>query len=155
MANYNNEAYDLSLFEPKSAKITPLPGKKATKAQRRRTKLQKLLNGAVVSLIACSVVLILGLMISSQVRLTEMNSAISKTETRLSEAIGETKRLESELASQTSAQSVEAYAESNGLRQMESGQIDYITVTPAGAEQTNTSAGFWASLWEALTGWLR
>ncbi len=154
MANYNSEAYDLSLFEPKSAKITPLPGKKATKAERRQAKLQKLLNTAATTLVACCVVLILALMISSQVQLTEMNSAISQTETRLNEAIGEAKRLESELASQTSAQSVEEYAESVGLRQMESGQIDYITVTPAQpAEAENTS--FWGSLWETLTGWLR
>ncbi len=154
MANYSSEAYDLSLFEPKSAKITPLPGKKATKAERRQEKLQKLLNTAATTLVACCVVLILALMISSQVQLTEMNSAISQTETRLNEAIGEVKRLESELASQTSAQSVEEYAESVGLRQMESGQIDYITVTPAQpAETENTS--FWGSLWETLTGWLR
>lgn len=154
MANYSSEAYDLSLFEPKSAKITPLPGKKATKAERRQEKLQKLLNTAATTLVACCVVLILALMISSQVQLTEMNSAISQTETRLNEAIGEVKRLESELASQTSAQSVEEYAESVGLRQMESGQIDYITVTPAQpAEAENTS--FWGSLWETLTGWLR
>ncbi len=153
MASYGSEAYDLSLFEPKSAKITPLPGKKATKAEKRQAKLQTLLNHAAGVLVACSVVLILGLMIFSNVRLTEMNSAISRTEERLNEAVGETKRLESELASQTSAQSVEAYAESVGLRQMESGQIDYITIapaTPATAEKT----GFWASLWDTLTGWL-
>lgn len=154
MATYSNEAYDLSLFEPKSAKITPLPGKKATKAERRQAKLQKLLNTAATVLVACSVVLILGLMISSNVRLTEMNSAISKTEERLNEAIGETKRLESELASQTSAQSVEAYAESVGLRQMESGQIDYITITPAQTTAGASGQGFFAKLWETLTGWL-
>ncbi len=153
MANYNNEAYDLSLFEPKSAKITPLPGKKATKAERRQVKLQKLFNSTATALVACCVVAILGLMIFSNVRLTEMNSAISKTEERLNELSGETKRLESELASQTSAQSVEAYAESAGLRPMESGQIDYITIQPAQTAEA-TEHGFWASLWERLTGWL-
>ncbi len=155
MATYNTEAYDLSIFEPKSAKITPLPGKKAAKAERRQAKLQKVINNAALVMIAACVVLILGLMISTRVQLTEMNSAISRTEERLNEAVGETKRLESELASQTSAQSVEAYAESVGLRQMESGQIDYITVTPAGESTAATPVGFWASLWEALTGWLR
>ena len=154
MANYTSEAYDLSVFEPKSAKITPLPGKKAAKAERRQAKIQRLLNGAATALIGACVVMILGLMISSQVRLTEMNSAISQTEVRLNEAIGETKRLESELASQTSAQSVEAYAESVGLRQMESGQIDYITVTPAEKPQAVEQPGFWESLWQTLTGWL-
>ncbi len=154
MANYGSEAYDLSLFEPKSAKITHLPGKKATKAERRQAKLQKFFNSAAAVLVAFSVMLILSLMITSQVRLTETNSAISQVEARLNETIGETKRLESELASQTSAQSVEAYAESVGLRQMESGQIDYITVTPA-TEAAAQPAGFWVSLWNTLTGWLK
>ncbi len=154
MASYSSEAYDLAQFAPRSAEVTPFPGKKAVKADRRRAKLQQAINAAAVVLIAACVILILGLMISSQVRLTEMNSAISQTESRLDEAIAETKRLESELASQTSAQSVEAYAESVGLRQMESGQIDYITVTPAETAPTTDGNGFWASLWNTLTGWM-
>ncbi len=147
-------AYDLSLFESKSAKIKVLPGKKATKVDKRRARAQKMLNGLVTSLVAGGVLLVIAFMISSQVRLTEMNSNIGKAQTELSEAISETKRLESELAAQTSAQSVEAYAESVGLRQVESGQIDYITVTPA---QTETPAedGLLEKAWNTLTAWLR
>lgn len=156
MATNHSEAYDLSVFETKSAKITPLPSKKEAKADRRRAKVQSLLNGAATAMIAACVVVILALMITSQVRLTEMNNAISHTEAQLSEAIGETKRLESELASQTSAQSVENYAASVGLRPMESGQIDYITVPVPEETITETETpGFWASIWNALTGWMR
>ena len=155
MANYyNSEAYDFEQFAPAPATVTPFPGKKAQVANRRRAKAQQLINTAAVALIGVCVLLILGLMISSKVRLTELNNAITQTELSLDKAIAETKRLESELASQTSAQSVEEYAESVGHQQVESGQIDYITVTPANTEGTQ-SAGFWASLWEALTGWLR
>ena len=154
MAAYGSEAYDLSLFEPKSAKITQLPGKRATKKEKRQAKLQKLFNASASVLVAGMVLLVIGLMISAQVQLTEMNSSISQAEARLNEAASETDRLESELASQTSAQSVQAYAESVGLRQMESGQIDYITVTPAKSEPEVPSKGFWQSLWETLTGWI-
>ena len=154
MANYQSEAYDLNQFAPQSARITPFPGKKAQKADRRRAKLQKVINTAAVVMIGACVLMILGLMISSQVRITEMNNAIGQAETRLNEATAETKRLESELASQTSAQSVEKYAESEGFRQVESGQIDYITVTPAGSE-TTTQVGVLAKIWKALTGWLK
>ena len=155
MATYQSEAYDLSVFETKSAKVTPLPSKKEAKADRRRAKVQNLLNGAATAMIAACVVVILALMITSQVRLTEMNNAIGRTETQLNEAISETKRLESLLASQTSAQSVETYAESVGLRPMESGQIDYITVpVPEDPIVETEKPGFWASLWEALTGWM-
>ncbi len=154
MATYGSEAYDLSIYEPK-AKIKALPGKKATKAEKRRARLQKLLNTVATAAVAGIVLLVIGFMISSQVRLTELNSAISHAETALDEAIGETKRLESELAAQTSAQSVEEYAESAGLRQVESGQIDYITVTPVAPESTDDDAGFWATVWNTLTVWLQ
>ncbi len=154
MATYGSEAYDLSLFESKSAKIKALPGKKATKVDKRRARAQKMLNGLVTSLVAGGVLLVIAFMISSQVRLTEMNSNIGKAQTELSEAISETKRLESELAAQTSAQSVEAYAESVGLRQVESGQIDYITVTPAQTEEA-AEDGLLEKAWNTLTAWLR
>jgi hypothetical protein len=100
------------------------------------------------------VLVVIATMISSQVRLTEMNSAISQAETAYNEAVGETKRLESELAAQTSAQSVEEYAQSVGLRQVESGQIDYITVTPI-TPQAEEDTGLWATIMGALKAWLQ
>ena len=154
MASYGTEAYDLSMYEPR-AKVRALPGKKVTKADKRRARMQKLLNTVVTAMVSGGVLLVIAFMISSQVRLTEMNNAISRAETSLNEAIGETKRLESELAAQTSAQSVEEYAESVGLRQVESGQIDYITVTPATPEQPLQNTGFWAKIWNAVTAWLQ
>lgn len=156
MANYGSEAYDLSLFEPKSAKITPLPNKKATKAERRQAKLQKIINGAATVLVTCCVVFVLAAMITSQVKLTETNNAISQANAQDSELAGEIKRLEGELAAKTSAESVSEYAEKNGFEPIQSGQIDYFTVTPATIQTETPGAepGFWASLWEALTGWI-
>ncbi|MBP3435293.1 MAG: hypothetical protein J6K62_03060 [Clostridia bacterium] len=156
MANYGSEAYDLSLFEPKKAKITPLPNKKATKAERRRVKLQKLINGAATVLVTCCVVFVLAAMITSQVKLTETNNVISQAKSQDSELAGEIKRLEGELAAKTSAESVSEYADKNGFEPIQSGQIDYFTVTPAPiqTEQPEEETGFWASLWETLTGWI-
>lgn len=154
MASYGSEAYDLSMYEPR-AKITALHSKKATKADKRRAKLQKLINTAATVAVAASVLFVIAFMISSQVQLTEMNSAISRAETELNETISETKRLESELAAQMSAQSVEEYAESVGLRPVESGQIDYITVTPIVKDEVEPTVGFWASVWNTLTAWLQ
>lgn len=156
MANYGSEAYDLSLFEPKSAKITPLPNKKATKAERRRVKLQKIINGAATVLVTCCVVFVLAAMITSQVKLTETNNEISLAGAQDSELAGEIKRLEGELAAKTSAESVAEYAEKNGFEAIQSGQIDYFTVNPAtlpSAEPVE-EPGFWASVWEFLTGWV-
>ncbi len=156
MANCGSEAYDLSLFEPKKAKITPLRSKKATKAERRRRTVQKLINGAATVAVACCVVFVLAAMITSQVKLTETNNAITQVNEQDSELAGEIKRLEGELAAKTSAVSVSEYAEKNGFEQIQSGQVDYFTVTPAPlpGEQTQTDSGFWSSLWNTLTGWI-
>lgn len=153
MAKYGSEAYDLSLFEPKKAKITPLHGKKATKADKKRARIQKLLNAVVTALVSCGVLLVITLMITSKVQLTEMNNAITRRESELSEMVGEIKRMKGELAAQTSAQSIEEYAESVGLRQTESGQIDYISVTVPQVEK-EAAPGFWATVWGAIQAWI-
>lgn len=147
-------AYDLSMYEPKS-NIRTLPGKKATKADKRRARTQKLINSIATVAVAGLVLLSIGFMITGQVRLTELNSAISQAEEQYNEACGETKRLKGEIAAQTSAQSVEEYAESVGLRQVESGQIDYITVTPKTPSATDNNIGFWAKVWNTITAWLQ
>lgn len=147
-------AYDLSMYEPKS-NIRTMPGKKATKADKRRERKQKLINSVAAVAVAVFVLLPIGGMIIGQVRLTELNSAISQAEERYNEACGETKRLKGEIAAQTSAQSVEEYAESVGLRQVESGQIDYITVTPKTPSTADNNIGFWAKVWNTITAWLQ
>ena len=90
-------------------------------------------------------VAVVGLLISSRVRLTELNSEKSRKEAELNQVISETKRLESELAARTSAKSVEEYAKANGMQKMEPGQIAYITVEDAGADagEDGTEPGFW------------
>ncbi len=153
MATYGNEAYDLSMYEPR-ARLRALPNKKASKAEKRRAKLQKLINSAAVVAVAGLILFVIGFMIAGQVKLTELNSEYSQAEKALNEAISEGKRLESELAAQTSAQSVEEYAESVGLRPVESGQIDYITVTPIAPDEPEETGSVWATIWNFLTGWM-
>ena len=148
-----SQAYDLSLFEKKKATVTPLHAMKQTKAEKRRARVQKFLNASATVAVAGVVLVFISLMITMQVRLTEVTSEINRQEALYTETISETKRLESELAAQTSAQSVEEYAANAGLRPMESGQIDYITVTvPEKAPEAET--GWWAAVVGAIQAWL-
>ena len=148
-----SQAYDLSLFEKKKAAVTPLHSKKMTKAEKRRARVQKFLNATAMAAVASVVLAFISLMITKQIQLTEVTSEINRQEALYTETISENKRLESELAAQTSAQSVEEYAASAGLRPMESGQIDYITVTvPQQAPQAET--GWWAAVVGAIQAWL-
>ena len=97
--------------------------KRQVKEARRRARVQSFLNTALTLLTAAAVVAVVGLLISSRVRLTELNSEKSRKEAELNQVISETKRLESELAARTSAKSVEEYAKANGMQKMEPGQI--------------------------------
>ena len=153
MATNQSAAYDLSLFEKKKAIITPLHSKKLTKAEKRRVRVQKLLNATAMVAVAGVVLVFISMMITKQIQLTEVTSEINRQEAIYTETISENKRLESELAANTSAQSVETYAESAGLRPMESGQIDYITVTLP-QEQPRVETGWWAAVVGAIQAWL-
>ena len=80
-----SEAYDLSLFEPKQAKIVPLkPNKKQAKAQQRRSRIQSLLNTAVTLALAGLVITSLGMMVAGRVRITEMDAQITTQQEQLS-----------------------------------------------------------------------
>ena len=75
---HGSEAYDLSLFEPKEDKIIELkPNKKLEKVQKRRVKLQSMLNTALTLFVAAILVTVIGSMITTRVQLTEQNKVIS------------------------------------------------------------------------------
>lgn len=124
-----SEAYDLSLFEPKEDKVVELkPNKKAEKAEKKRLKVQSVLNTVTTLFVAVAAVAVIGSMITTRVQLTELNSVMSEKQTELEELQSEYNQLSAQLASKTSAQSVDAYAQEQGMQKAEAGQIEYITV---------------------------
>ncbi len=127
-ANRGTEAYDLSLFEPKPAKIVQLKkNKKALKQQQRKNAIQSFLNTAATLCVAALVVTVLGLIIGSRAQLATLNKAINDRETRLVELQSEKTRLTDELARKTSTQNVEEYAKNVlGMQKVDSNQIEYI-----------------------------
>ena len=151
---HGSEAYDLSLFEPKKAKIVSLPqNKKAQKMQQRREKVQSVVRVATALFIAAAALGIITLMITSRVQLTEMNAQLQRDQAELQALKSEYASLSSELAQTTSNQSIEEYAEEVlGMQKMEPYQIQYITVDGAtqAAAQAEEPEGFWASLWQSV-----
>lgn len=144
-----SEAYDLSLFEPKEDKIIKLkPNKKLEKVQKRRLKLQSLLNTAVTLFIAAMLVTVIGSMITTRVQLTEQNKIISQKQKELEELESEYKQLSAELAAKTSAQSVDAYAEKQGMQKVDPSQIQYITVD--GGDKVELADDSTQSWWEKI-----
>ena len=148
-----SEAYDLSLFEEKEDKVVELkPNKKAEKAQKKKHKIQSVLNTVTTLMIAVAAVAIMGSMITTRVRLTELNSVMNEKQAVLTELESEYKQLSAQLASKTSAQSVDAYAQEQGMQKVEAGQIEYITVDGGDKVEVpqEDSQSWWESIWSSV-----
>lgn len=152
MPNVQNTAYDLALFENKKAKLVALkPNKKEQKINHRRKKMQALMNVVTYVLIAAVVLAVIGLLITSNAKLTELNSEIAESKTRLSELQSEQIRLESELAGKTSIANVNEFARENGMTVADSNQVCYISVDGADTVTVATRNGGWmAQIWLSI-----
>lgn len=152
MPNAQHAAYDLSLFESRKAKLVALkPNKKEQKRNTRRAKFQSVLNVSAYILIALVVLGIIGLLITSNAQLTELNSRIIESETRLSELKSEQIRLESELASKTSIANVNEFALENGMTMAENNQVCYISVSGGDAVTVATGTpNVFTTVWKAI-----
>ncbi len=155
MANREQAAaYDLSLFENRKARLVALkPNKKEQKSNNRHARLQRLLNVTAYVAIALVALSIIGLLITSNVQLTELNSKIADSKARLSELQSEQVRLESELASKTSIANVNSFAQENGMTVADANQIHYITVSGDDTVTlANGDANWLQQIWRSITG---
>ena len=129
MANDPSQAYDLSLFEKREAKVIPLKvDQQKTRKRQSRHRLQKVINMAVTSIVTIGIVAVIAASIVLEVQLTEINNRISVEQAQTNHLISETERLKGEQAAHTSAQSVEQYAKENGLQKTDPDQNLYVSV---------------------------
>ena len=123
-----NEAYDLELFQPREPRLVALNDPKTARDTKRRARRQSLANVVVYLAIALVVMAMVGYFITCNVRLTEMNKALSDGQTQLNALQSEQVRLKSELAGLTSAERINQYAQEMGMQPIDRNQIYYITV---------------------------
>ena len=120
-------AYDLELFSTHKPRLVEMKNtKKVAEDTRRRAHRQSVLNLMVYLAIAAVAVVLVGYFITCNVRLTEMNKALSDKQMQLSALQSEEVRLKSEVAAKTSAEKVNGYVQENGLGLINSNQIYYI-----------------------------
>ncbi|MDD2417883.1 MAG: hypothetical protein PHR24_06855 [Oscillospiraceae bacterium] len=126
--NRGTEAYDLSLFEKRPAKIVALEtNKKVQREKQRRNVIQSLLNTVATLCVAAIALSVVGMLIFSRIRLTEMDDKIKDIDKQLVVLKSEQIRLNDELSRKTSTKSVEEYAYNElGMQKIESSQIEYI-----------------------------
>ena len=151
MANIN-EAYDLDLFRPREPKLVALDGnKKVAEDNRKRARRHARFNVVVYLALALTAVAIIGYLITSNVRMTEMNKTIADYNTELNTLHSERVRLEAELAGKTSPEQINKYAQEHGMTLADSNQIYYITTDSEDVVSVHGGGQTWFDrLWEAI-----
>lgn len=150
-----NRDYDLSLFEttrgtavPKTApvkkkrakaqnNIIDLPEVQVDKSQRRKHNISGLICGfAVAAVVAVAV----GLIISGQVRLAELNQEIATAETKLAHTQSIQTQMQARIESSLSAAAVEKYArEELNMVKATNSQKEYISLSQGDKAQVYDS----------------
>lgn len=142
-----NKQYDLSLFEEKKKSDTAATrqAKGAEKARTRQARLQKWFNRSATAVLAAGVMAMFVLMLTGQARVTELDREISQKEQMLYKLQEDQKSLENDLASKTSQQEVEEYAENElGMQAADASQIEYVTIDGGDqGEATGDSGSSW------------
>ena len=151
MANIN-EAYDLDLFRPREPKLVALEGnKKTAEESKKRARRHARFNVVVYLALALTAVAIIGYLITSNVRMTEMNKAIADDHTELNTLHSERVRLEAELSGKTSAEQINKYAQENGMTPVDSNRIYYIVTDSEDIVTVPDGGQTWFDrLWEAV-----
>lgn len=151
MANIN-EAYDLELFRPREPKLVALEGnKKTAEDSKKRARRHARFNVVVYLALALTAVAIIGYLITSNVRMTEMNKAIADYNTELNTLHSERVRLEAELSGKTSAEQINKYAQENGMTPVDSNRIYYIVTDSEDIVTVPDGGQTWFDrLWEAV-----
>ena len=154
----HNEAYDLSLFEPKRKEeprkknnIVELPAKRLE--QNRRPKAQPL--RVFSTLLAMAVIVgIAGTMVYSQVQLTELTEQLNAAEKQLTESQSLYTQLSIKSDSQLSLRNVETYAKDElGMRKITQNQVECISLSEGDRGevlQKTTGADWLDSLWNIV-----
>ena len=159
-----NTAYDFSLFEASPApsrqekkkdNIVTLTDEQLEKNRRVKYKPFTVLTGIFFSLIVLSIV---GVMIYSQVQLTELTAQINTKTKELGESQSLNTQLSMKLESTMSLRAVEDYAKTElGMRAVQSDQIEYIGLSEGDKAETGTSVqqeGLLDRISEAISGFL-
>lgn len=145
MAVSQHEKYDLSSFETKRKPNTAVTDPKAVKEQARRVRWQRLINASAVVMVVMLVLSTFVLMLTGRAQLTELEKEIGKKQQTLHEMQEDYKSLSNDLASKTSAQQVEEWAQTHlNMQAIESSQVEYVTVDGGDrGEVTEDTTGNW------------
>ena len=133
--------------------------KEAKKVKTKKTKPAKKYSTARITgfiIASCAVITIVCLMISSQVKITELTEQVTKTQTQLSEEQSEYTQLTMRVEASLSLDQVNDYATKKlGMTPTENYQIQYINMeTGDSGEVVENDKSWFKNIKSALSAWL-
>lgn len=132
----SNNAYDISVFEDenlenqdlhKKNKVVKIPKKKIEQAKRRKRNPLKLTVGFLFSAV---VVVVVGMIIYSQVQLTELNQKISEAQETLENSQSEYTQMQMNVDAKYTTSIIEEYAQDKlGMTKANSSQKEFVDLS--------------------------
>ena len=132
----SNNAYDISVFEDenlenqdlhKKNKVVKIPKKKFEQAKRRKRNPLKLTVGFLFSAV---VVVVVGMIIYSQVQLTELNQKISEAKETLENSQSEYTQMQMNVDAKYTTSIIEEYAQDKlGMTKANSSQKEFVDLS--------------------------
>jgi len=132
----SNNAYDISVFEDenlknqdlhKKNKVVKIPKKKFEQAKRRKRNPLKLTVGFLFSAVVVAVV---GMIIYSQVQLTELNQKISEAQETLENSQSEYTQMQMNVDAKYTTSIIEEYAQDKlGMTKANSSQKEFVDLS--------------------------
>lgn len=149
-----NTAYDLSMFEPRKAKVVQMPDrkKKANIKARQRMKTAGKVKLALAVIVALS---LMAAALAGRAQLNEYAAQISRETKVLEELQSKNVRLQLQLESKMSTRNVEEYARSVlGMQKISAAQIERVYVNEGDkseVSQDNTGKDYFSTFKENVS----
>lgn len=159
MAKENrSEAYDLSLFEPKTKEqqsqnnnVIEIPQEKLEQSRKNKVKPIRAIAGFTSLVIMFGIVTT---MVYGQVQLTELTENFNKASKQLSEEQSVYTQLKMQSDSKLALNSVEDYAKNKlGMKKLEQNQMEFVSLSQGDKGQVlqnNQGENWWTSLWHSI-----
>lgn len=129
MTTRSNAAYDLDYFSNEPRVVSIDENRRRRERQNKKARSAAILFNVTIVLVAALCFFLLAMVMVSQSTLTSMSKTADALDDQLSVLQSDNTRLNSELTAIASTEKIAAYAEKNGLRKPEGGQISYFTIT--------------------------
>ena len=155
----SNNAYDISVFEDenlenqdlhKKNKVVKIPKKKIEQAKRRKRNPLKLTVGFLFSAVVVAVV---GMIIYSQVQLTELNQKISEAQETLENSQSEYTQMQMNVDAKYTTSIIEEYAQDKlGMTKANNSQKEFVDLSSGDKDKVVEKEG--KSIFDTIVDWI-